>query len=310
MSHSDPADLTGGLVLPAPTPQNLRARVIVLNYVALTKPRIISLLLVTTLAAMMIATRGQVSWRTVVVTLLAGAMMAGGANAMNCFLDRDIDRVMSRTKTRPVASDQVPPLHALVFSLVLVVGAFILQTVGANPLSAWLSLSGFLIYILLYTFWLKRTSPSSVLIGGLAGAVPPLVGWAAVTGQVNLHALDLFAIIVFWQVPHTWALSLLLKNDYARAGVPVLPVVSGEEETRRQIVVYSAILFAVTLLPYATGLFDMPYLIAALLLGGQFVRLAWLLRRDPERGATMRLYKFSLLYLALLFAAMSLDRIL
>lgn len=279
------------------------------DYIALTKPRIISLLLVTTLAAMVIATRGLPPARIVLATLLAGAMMAGGANAMNCSLDHDMDRLMSRTRRRPVASDRVAPRRAAVFALVLAAGAFFIQA-GVNWLSAWLSLAGFVVYVLVYTLWLKRTSPSAVLIGGFAGAIPPLVGWAAATGHIGLYALDLFAIIVFWQVPHTWALSLLLKDDYARAGVPVLPVAAGESETHRQILLYTILLFGVTLLPFATGLFGNLYLIAALLLGGRLAFLAWRLLRHPGQRAEAALYKYSLLYLALLFAMMAIDRIL
>ena len=236
--------------------------------------------------------------------------MAGGANAMNSFLDREMDRHMSRTRLRPVAAGRIEPGRALVFALSLTVVAFVLLWAAVNPLSAALAFAGFAIYVLLYTLWSKRTTPLGVLIGGLAGAVPPLVGWAAMRGSIEFDAFILYAIVAVWQVPHTWTLSLMLSKDYARAAVPVLPVVAGEALTRRWVWQSSTVLFAVSLLPFATGLGSPLYLAAAVILGGRFLWMAWTLEQTPERIKTVQLYKYSLLYLALLFIALSADRFL
>ncbi len=280
----------------------------VADYVALTKPRIISLLLLTTLGAMIIATGKLPPLELALATLLAGSMMAGAANALNCYLDRVIDLRMSRTRTRPIPARRIAPTNALIFSLTLAAGAFLLFTLAVNLLSALLSFAGFMIYILVYTLWLKRTSSSAVFFGGIAGAVPPLVGWAAATGQLDWHAFELFAIVAIWQVPHTWTLSLMLQNDYARARVPVLPIVSGPDETRKQILLYTVLLALFTLLPYATGMLTGPYIAPTVVLGAEFMTLAGKLLRTPDRRLTVQLYKYSLIYLALLFITLAIGR--
>ena len=275
------------------------------DYTTLTKPRVQSLLLFTTIATMYVA--GDPSLGLVGLTCLGGALSAGGAGAINHYLDRDIDALMKRTADRPVPSGRVAPASALAFGVVLGVASFALLSLTVNVLAAALALSGLLGYVLVYTVWLKRATPQNIVIGGAAGAVPPLVAWAAVTGSLDWSALYLFAIVFYWTPPHFWALSLLMKDDYERAGVPMLPVVRGETETRRQILLYSVLLVAVTLLPFAGQLFDWAYLVAAVALGAAFLALALRLRRNPDRRAALRLYLFSLAYLALLFAAMVVD---
>jgi protoheme IX farnesyltransferase len=245
----------------------------------------------------------------VLFTMLGGYLAAGGAGAINHYLDREVDARMTRTRRRPLASGRIEPLHGLVFGIVLGVAAVVQLTLTVNALAAALAAAGLLGYVFLYTLWLKPRTPQNIVLGGAAGAMPPLVGWAAATGSLSLDALWLFAVVFFWTPPHFWALSLLIKDDYARTGVPMLPVVRGEEATRRQILVYSALLVALTALPAATGLFGLGYLVAALALGAGFVALAALLVARPSRPAARHLYLGSLLYLALLFAAMAVDRI-
>jgi protoheme IX farnesyltransferase len=281
------------------------ARQVVRDYVALTKPKVQSLLLLTTLTTMYIA--GDPSLGLVLVTLVGGSLSAGGAGAVNHWYDRDIDAQMARTADRPVPSGRVAPHHALIFGCVLAALAVVVLWVGANPLAAALSFSGFAGYVLVYTVWLKRRTPQNIVIGGAAGAVPPLVAWAATTGELAGLAFYLFAIVFFWTPPHFWALSLLMKEEYARVGVPMLPVVRGERETRRQILLYSVLLYAVTQLPFSAGGFGAIYLASSLALNAVFIGLAFRLQRHPDRRAALRLYLFSLLYLALLFAAMLLD---
>jgi protoheme IX farnesyltransferase len=278
---------------------------VVRDYWTLTKPKVQSLLLFTTVTTMYVA--GTPSIGLVVLTCLGGALSAGGAGAINHYLDRDIDALMARTADRPVPSGRVSPRAALVYGIALGVASFVLLATTVNVLSAALALSGLLGYVLVYTVWLKRTTPQNIVIGGAAGAVPPLVAWAATTGRLSGSALYLFAIVFYWTPPHFWALSLLMKDDYARARVPMLPVVRGERETRRQIVLYSLLLVAVTLLPFAGRLFDGIYLAAALILGGALMTLALRLSRHADRMSALRLYLFSLAYLALLFAAMVAD---
>jgi protoheme IX farnesyltransferase len=281
------------------------ARQVVKDYVDLTKPKVQSLLLLTTVTTMY--TAGSPSIGLVLITLLGGSLSAGGAGAVNHWYDRDIDAQMARTATRPVPSGRVAPNAALAFGLVLVSLSLVVLTLGANPLAAALSFSGFLGYVFVYTVWLKRRTPQNIVIGGAAGAVPPLVAWAATTGSLNGTALYLFAIVFFWTPPHFWALSLLMKDEYARVGVPMLPVVRGEAETRRQILLYSVLLYAVTQLPFCAGGFGLAYLGASLVLGGLFIAGAVRLYRTPDRRNALRLYLFSLLYLALLFTAMVVD---
>jgi protoheme IX farnesyltransferase len=275
------------------------------DYWTLTKPKVQSLLLFTTVTTMYVA--GTPSIGLVVLTCLGGALSAGGAGAINHYLDRDIDALMDRTADRPVPSGRVSPRAALVYGVVLGIASFVLLATTVNLLAAVLALGGLLGYVLVYTLWLKRTTPQNIVIGGAAGAVPPLVAWAATTGRLSGSALYLFAIVFYWTPPHFWALSLLMKDDYERARVPMLPVVRGERETRRQIVLYSLLLVAVTMLPFAGRLFDGIYLVAALVLGGALMTLALRLSRHADRMSALRLYLFSLAYLALLFTAMVAD---
>jgi heme o synthase len=282
-----------------------RARQVASDYLEMTKPKVQSLLLFTTITTMYVA--GTPSIGLVLLTCLGGALASGGAGAINHFLDRDIDAQMTRTANRPVPSGRVPGWAALVYGISLGIASFALLASTVNVLAASLALSGLLGYVLVYTLWLKRRTPQNIVIGGAAGAVPPLVAWAAVTGHLSGAAIYLFAIVFYWTPPHFWALSLLMKDEYARAGVPMLPVVRGEAETRWQILLYTILLVAVTLLPFFFGVFDGLYLVAALLLGSAFTAMAMKLRRDAQRRTALKLYLFSLAYLALLFAAMVAD---
>ena len=281
---------------------------IVRDYVSLTKPRIISLLLVTTVATMFVADPSGPALATILWAMLGGYLAAGGAGAINHYVDRERDARMARTRARPLVSGRIEPWHGLVFGIALGTLATIQLAVTVNVLAAALALLGLLGYVFVYTVWLKPLTPQNIVIGGAAGAVPPLVGWAAATGSLTLDALYPFAIVFLWTPPHFWALALLIKDDYARTGVPMLPVVKGDDATRRQILAYSAILAAFTLLPVATGLFGGVYLVSAVVLGAAFVGLAAQLRARPSRRGALRLYLSSLAYLALLFCAMALDR--
>jgi len=275
------------------------------DYLALTKPKVQSLLLLTTVATMYVA--GTPSVGLVLATCLGGYLSAGGAGAVNHFYDRDIDAQMARTASRPVPAGRIAPRAALWFGIALGALSFLWLSLVVNVLAAALALSGFLGYVLVYTVWLKRRTPQNIVIGGAAGAVPPLVGWSAVTGAVDPTALYLFAIVFYWTPPHFWALSLLMKDEYARVGVPMMPVVRGEAETRRQIVLYTVLLSIVTLLPVLFGMFAALYAAAALALGAAFAVLAVRLQRAGDRRSALRLYLFSLAYLALLFCAMVAD---
>jgi protoheme IX farnesyltransferase len=280
-------------------------RIVVSDLFEMTKPKVQSLLLFTTVTTMYVA--GDPSLGLVALTCLGGALSAGGAGAINHVLDRDIDRTMLRTANRPVASGRISPGAGMAFGVALGAASFLLLASTVNLLAAALSLSGLLGYVFVYTLWLKRSTPQNIVIGGAAGAVPPLVAWAAVTGELSGTPLYLFAIVFFWTPPHFWALSLLMKDEYARAGVPMLPVVRGERETRRQILLYTILLYAVSQLPFCAGAFGMTYLVASVLLGGAFIYGAVRLSRNPERRTALRLYLFSLAYLAALFAAMVAD---
>jgi protoheme IX farnesyltransferase len=282
-----------------------RARQRLGDYVELTKPKVQSLLLLSTVATMYLA--GVPSPMLVLLTCLGGYLSAGGAGAVNHWFDRDIDAQMSRTATRPIPSGRVSPRAALTFGCTLAALSVIELSLAVNPLAAALSFSGFLGYVLVYTVWLKRRTPQNIVIGGAAGAVPPLVGWAAVTGSVSGTAVILFFIVFFWTPPHFWALSLLMKDEYARVGVPMLPVARGEAETRRQILLYSILLYAVTQLPFCAGGFGVVYLVASLALGLGFIAGAVRLYRRADRRSALRLYLYSLAYLALLFCAMVAD---
>jgi protoheme IX farnesyltransferase len=277
------------------------------DYVTLTKPKVQSLLLLTTIATMYVA--GDPSPGLVLLVCLGGALSAGGAGAINHAVDRDIDRIMARTASRPVAAGRISPQAAIAFGVALGCASFALLSLAVNPLAAALSLSGLLGYVFVYTLWLKRSTPQNIVIGGAAGAVPPLVAWAAVTGSVGGTALFLFAIIFFWTPPHFWALSLLMKEEYAKVGVPMLPVVRGEDETRRQILLYTVLLYAVTQLPFCAGGFGVEYLVASMALGGGFIYCAVRLLRSRDRRWALRTYLYSLAYLALLFVSMPLDRL-
>ncbi|MBI3964531.1 MAG: protoheme IX farnesyltransferase [Chloroflexi bacterium] len=276
-------------------------------YVSLTKPRIIVLLLLTTLAAMYVADPRS-SWSLVFFTMVGGYLAAGGANAINQYVDRDIDELMSRTRHRSLPSGRIKPQQALVFGLVLSVLSFVVYTTFVNLLSAVLALSGILCYVFVYTLSLKRSTPQNIVIGGAAGAIPPVVGWAAATGTVELPALYLFAIIFFWTPPHFWALALLMQDEYKAANIPMLPVVAGERETVWQILLYTIVLIAVTLLPATVRVMGLVYLISAALLGAGFLFFAWQLFRAPSRRKARQTFAYSMAYLALLFLAMVADR--
>jgi heme o synthase len=281
------------------------------DYVTLTKPRIMSLLLITGLCAMFVGAQGAPRAWLVLVTMGGLALACGGASALNHVLDRDIDRLMGkRTRTRPLAAERMPASRALEFGLALSAFSFVLLASLVNVLAAVLALVGNLFYVLVYTRWLKRTTPQNIVIGGAAGAVPPLVGWAAVTGNLTLPALWLFLIVFFWTPPHFWALALLIRRDYEAARIPMLPVVRGARETTRQIVLYSLVLVAVTVVPFLWGTLGLVYLGAALALGAAFLLLALRLRRETTPRQAALLFHFSLLYLALLFAAMAVDPLL
>jgi len=284
-----------------------RTRSLLRDLVALTKPRIISLLLVTTIAPMFVA--GSPSWTLVAAVFVGGYLMAGGANAVNMYMDRDIDDRMSRTRLRPIPSGRMQPREVLAFGVLLSTTATWLLAQMANVLTAALALAGFYFYVFVYTRWLKRSTPQNIVIGGAAGAFPPLVGWAAVTNRVDLLAVYLFLIIFYWTPPHFWALALLKQKDYGRAGVPMAPLVWGEAETKRQMFWYTLILIPLTLLPYAFGSLGFIYLASAAILGIIFlVEVLRVMRATEWTKSAWRLYKFSLLYLALIFAAMVVDR--
>jgi heme o synthase len=275
------------------------------DFVTLTKPKVQSLLLFTTATTMYVA--GDPSPGLVLLTCLGGALSAGGAGAVNHAIDRDIDRTMARTAERPVAAGRIPAQTAIGFGALLELASFALLALAVNPLAALLSLCGFAGYVFVYTLWLKRSTPQNIVIGGAAGAVPPLVAWAAVTGGLSGTALFLFAIVFFWTPPHFWALSLLMKDEYEKAGVPMLPVVRGEDETRRQILLYTILLYAVTQLPFCAGGFGVAYLVASMTLGAGFIYCAVRLLRAADRAWALRTYLFSLAYLALLFLSMPVD---
>ncbi len=280
------------------------------DLLALTKPRVISLLLVTAVLPMFITGRGVPSLALVGWVLLGGFLMAGGANAINMWFDRDVDTVMTRTRQRPVAAGRLAPGAALGFGITLGATAFLLLWRFANLLAACLALAGLLFYVFVYTLWLKRSSPQNIVIGGAAGAFPPLVGWAAVTGEIDLAAIYLFAIIFYWTPPHFWALALIKRDEYARAGIPMMPVVHGAHRTKLQMLGYTIMLVPLTVLPWLSGTQGALYAIAAVLLGA---RLLWycvkLLREPDPTPLAWRMYQFSLVYLALLFLAMAVDRL-
>jgi protoheme IX farnesyltransferase len=276
-------------------------------YLALTKPRIVLLLLITTVPAMILARRGLPSMWVIVATLFGGTLSAGGANAINQYVDRDIDEVMSRTRRRPLPAHTIEPRRALAFGVTLGVVGFAWLVLLVNLPAALLSASALLFYVFVYTLWLKRSTPQNIVIGGAAGAAPALVGWAAVTGRVEWPAVVLFAIVFVWTPPHFWALSLRYRRDYAAAGVPMLPVVAGDEVTVRQILVYSWVLVGVSLILWPVARTGLIYPAAAVALGGIFLARAMHLRARRTTAAAMSLFRFSIAYLALLFGAVALD---
>jgi protoheme IX farnesyltransferase len=279
------------------------------DLITLTKPRIISLLLVTTIAPMFITPAGFPSWSQILWVLVGGYLMAGGANAINMWFDRDIDTRMARTKLRPIPAGRISAAFGLAFGVALGLVAFAVFWYRVNALSAWLALAGLLFYVFVYTIWLKRTTPQNIVIGGAAGAFPPLVGWAAMTGRLDLVAVYLFAIIFYWTPPHFWALALIKQADYARAGIPMMPVVRGEARTKYEMTVYTLMLLPLTIMPTLFGALGLFYGVAAALLGA---RLLWycirLLRERSVTPVAWQMYRYSLLYLALLFVAMGIDR--
>ncbi len=295
----------------SPLTRQMTRKQIIGAYVKLSKPWVVALLLVTTFAAMLIAQKGLPPLPLVFFTLLGGALSAGGASAINSYIDRDIDGFMSRTKNRPVVTQRIPADNALAYGIAAGVASFVILALAANVLAAVLAMIGLLYYVFIYTGYLKRSTPHNIVIGGVAGAIPPLVGYAAVTGTVDVLALFLFLVIFYWTPPHTWALGLLIRTDYERVNIPMLPVVAGDTETRKQILLYTLQMIAVTLLLFAFQMMGWIYFVAALLLNAMFLARALKLWRlpDTDKALAKRLYKFSQSYLALLFLAMILDKI-
>jgi protoheme IX farnesyltransferase len=289
------------------TIERANAASLVRDLISLTKPRIISLLLVTTIAPMFVA--GTPSLGLVLLVAVGGYLMAGGANAVNMYLDRDIDDRMARTRLRPIPSGRMDPPAVLAFGVALSCAATWILARFVNVVTAALALAGFYFYVFIYTRWLKRSTPHNIVIGGAAGAFPPLVGWAAVTNRIDLAALYLFLIVFYWTPPHFWALALLKQRDYTNAGVPMAPLVWGERETKDQMVWYTLILVPVTLLPVAFGAFGWVYFTSALALGVALLAGVMRVRQlEQWNKAAWKVYKFSLLYLALLFVAMVVDK--
>lgn len=277
------------------------------SYVTLMKPGILSLLLATTLAGMMVAAEGFPSFSLVVWTLLGGVLSAGGANVLNCYIDRDIDQLMSRTRNRPSASGRIAPNSILLFGIGLTIASVLILGIFANWLAAGLALAGAAYYVLVYTMLLKRRTPQNIVVGGAAGAMPPVVGWAAVTGDLSVAPILMFALIYYWTPPHFWALALLKHGEYERAAVPMLPVVRGEEETRKQIILYTVLMASISFLLVGFGL-DEIYLVSAIVLNGIFLFLAWKLYKTGTKHYARVTFFYSLWYLALIFSAMVVDR--
>jgi heme o synthase len=296
------------LTAPRLTVPSVRSQIA--DYVALTKPRIIELLLVTTVPTMIVAARGMPSAWLIAATVIGGTLAAGGANAINMYVDRDIDRIMARTRNRPIASGRIAPRSALIFAVTLEVVAFFFLWATVNLLSAVLAVSACLFYVFVYTLWLKRTSSRNIVIGGAAGAAPVLIGWSAVTDSLAWAPVVLFAVIFYWTPPHFWALAIRYRDDYAKVDVPMLPVVASLRTTATRILGYTLLLWALTLVfaPVA-GMGDL-YLVAALVLGGVFTWFAVRLLRDGTTRAAMRVFTWSITYITLLFGAMAVDQLL
>lgn len=291
------------------TREQALVRLQISDYVALTKPRIISLLLVTTLVPMFLAGAAAPSGALILWTMLGGFLAAGGANTLNQYVDRDIDHVMVRTRKRPLPGGRLTPRQVLVFGLALSALSFLQLWLTVNLLTALLALAGIFYYVAIYTLKLKRSSTQNIVIGGAAGAIPPLVGWAAVANELSLLPIFLFLIVFYWTPPHFWALALMRQKEYKAAGVPMLPVVAGERETHHQMVIYSVLLAAVSLAPAFLRLMGPVYLVLSLALNGVFLWQAVQIARNPTNANVWRLYKFSLLFLALLFLAMGVDHL-
>jgi protoheme IX farnesyltransferase len=283
-------------------------RQVIADYIALMKPGILTLLLATTLAGMMVAAEGFPDFSLVVWTMIGGLLSAGGANTLNCYIDRDIDKLMARTRNRPSAAGRIAPKSVLTFGIALTVVSFFILGIFANLLAAFLALIGCLYYVLVYTLYLKRRTPQNIVIGGAAGAMPPVVGWAAVTGGLGVAPVLMFMLIYYWTPPHFWALALLKQGDYGRAAVPMLPVVEGEAETRRQIILYTILMVAVSLLLMPFGLGEI-YFVSAIALGAIFLLLSFQLYRTGSKHFARLTFFYSLWYLALIFTAMVVDRV-
>ena len=284
-----------------------RLRNTIRDYIALTKPRIISLLLVTAVGGIFLAAQSVPDLILVLYVLVGGSLAAGGAHAINHYLDRDIDGRMGRTSHRPVVSGRITPRSALIFGIALNLLAFILLSTLINLLSAYITLSGTLIYVFIYTIGLKRSTPQNIVIGGAAGAVPPMVGWTAVTGSLDLPAIYLFAIVFFWTPPHFWALALMIKDDYEAARIPMLPVVVGVDETKKTILLYSILLTAITLMFFTTRAVGWVFFTSSAILGAGFIIYSWRLWRLPDIVGAKSTYLYSLAYLALLFISLIAD---
>lgn len=286
-----------------------RSRVVdvLVSYYELSKPRIVALLIFTTLTAMFIAAKGFPSLGSLLFTLVGGSAAAAGASALNQYLDREMDGRMKRTAKRPIPSGRVQPIAALVYGLGMIFGAFLTLGLGVNWLAAWLSFGGAVYYVILYTVLLKRNTTMNIVIGGGAGAMPVLVGWAAVTGTLSIEAWLLFAIVFYWTPPHSWALALIVNKEYASVGVPMMPVAHGEFATRWQILVYSVLLVVITLLPIVIDMLGWVYTLAALLLGVELIRLSIRLLTHPDKEIQRRMWKYSTAYLAYLFMVMIID---
>ncbi|MDP3817053.1 heme o synthase [Pseudomonas sp.] len=277
------------------------------DYLELTKPRVVVLMLITSLVGMFLATRAGVAWQVLIFGNLGIGLCAGGAAAVNHVVDRRIDSIMARTLKRPVTSGRVSPAAALSFALLLAVAGMALLLTFTNELAAWLTLASLLGYAVIYTGFLKRATPQNIVIGGLAGAAPPLLGWVAVTGHVSAEPLLLVLIIFAWTPPHFWALAIHRKAEYAKADIPMLPVTHGEHYTKVHILLYTLVMFAVTLLPYAIHMSGPLYLACAVVLGGRFLQWAWVLYRDSQPHAAINTFKYSIWYLFLLFIALLVD---
>ena len=304
-----PSLIKNGVIEPNLVQEQARVRSTFSDYVALTKPSIISLLLLVTLVPMFLAGKDAPSPLLIFWTMLGGFLAAGGANALNQFMDRDIDHVMVRTRKRPLPGGRMSPLQVLLFGVSLSVLSFAQLWWTVNLLTALLASSGIFYYVFIYTAWLKRSSTQNIVIGGAAGSIPPLVGWAAVSNEISLLPIFMFMIIFYWTPPHFWALALVRQKEYKAAGVPMLPVISGDRETHHQIVLYSVILFLISIAPVFLQLLGPVYLVLALILNGMFLWRALKIWGDPTNVHIWQLYKFSLLYLALLFLAMGFDHL-